>query len=163
MTKAPDHLSAGAASGSLHAMARTRTNGKLLTKAPTAKESKMTATPVVDKAFAATWNALDKDERRQIRRLVRIGQPQETPEQAELAIGFAAYQRSRPWYRFFWLWLVPVVVAGLIAGANLHPVVIGLVLGFVVVSVMARRNFKRAAKVNAPVLDGGTVATPAAA
>jgi hypothetical protein len=144
-------------------MARTRTTGKLLTKAPSAKESKMATGPVVDEAFATRWNALEKSERRQIRRLVRIGLPQPTPEAAELAVGFAAYQRTRPWFRYFWLWIWPLAIAALIAAANLHPIVMGLVLGAVVVSFMSRRNFKRAEKVNAPVLTGESDAVPAAA
>ena len=49
----------------------TKRAGKVLSKAPGAKESKMAATRVVDEAFAATWNSLEKDERRQIRRLGR--------------------------------------------------------------------------------------------
>jgi len=143
-------------------MARTtRTSGKLLSSAPGAKATKMAKAPKVDLEFAEAWNGLDRDERRQIRRLVRIGRPQETVAQAELAVGFAAYQRSRPWFRFFWLWLVPLVVAGLIAGANLHPLVIGMVLGGAVVAIMARRNFTRVAKVNEPLL--GSSVLPAAA
>lgn len=144
-------------------MARTRTTGKLLSKAPSAKHSKMAATPVVDEAFAATWNDLDKADRRQIRRLVRIGRPQETARDAELAVGFAAYQRTRSWYRFFWLWIVPLAVAGLIAGMNIHPIVVGLVLGAVAVAFMSRRNFKRVEKINASVLAGDAGVVPAAA
>ncbi len=145
-------------------MARTRTTGKLMTKATSAKESKMAAAPAVDETFAATWNGMDKTERRQIRRLVRIGRPQESVERAELAVRFAAYQRTRPWYRFYYLWIVPVALAGLIAGANIHPIVLGVVLGALVVSFMSRRNFKRAEKVNAGVLGGElSPAAPAAA
>jgi hypothetical protein len=124
-------------------MARTPTHGKVLTKAPGAKEAKMAKAPRADLGFAATWNATDKDERRQIRRLVRVGRPQQSEAHAELAAGFAAYQRTRPWYRFFWLWLVPVTVAGLIAGAAIHPVVIGMVLAAAGNAVLVRRNFRR--------------------
>jgi hypothetical protein len=147
-------------------MARTTTTGKLLTKAPTAKASKASkasAARGVDEAFATRWNALDKAERRQVRRLVRIGRPQASVEQAELANGFAAYQRTRPWYRFYFLWIIPVALAGFIAAANLHPVVLGLVLGAVVVSFMSRRNFGRAERVNADVLAGEAPPVPAAA
>jgi len=144
-------------------MARTRTTGKLLTKATSAKESKMAAAPVVDEAFAATWNGTDKAERRQIRRLVRIGRPQETVAEAELAVGFAAYQRTRPWFRFFYLWIAPLAIAGLIAGMNIHPLVVGMVFGAVVIALMSRRNFKRVEKVNAPVLAGEAAAVPVAA
>jgi hypothetical protein len=144
-------------------MARTATNGKLLTKAPSAKQSKMAKAPVVDEEFAATWNGLDKAERRQVRRLVRIGRPQETAAEAELAVGFAAYQRSRLWYRLYFLWIAPLAVAGLIAGMNIHPVVVGMVFGAVVLSFMTRRNFTRVEKINAPLLSGEAPAVPAAA
>ena len=147
-------------------MARTRTTGKLLSKAPDAKQSKMGKAPAVDAGFAAEWNSLDKAERRQVRRLVRIGRPQETAEHARLGTAFAAYQRSRAWYRFFWLWIVPLAVAGMVAGLNLHPLVIGMVLGAVAVAYMNRRNYKRADVINAPVLSGGSAAgsaTPVAA
>jgi hypothetical protein len=144
-------------------MARTATTGKLLTKAPSAKQSKMAKAPVVDEEFAATWNGMDKAERRQIRRLVRIGRPQETVAEAELAVAFAAYQRTRPWYRFYFLWIVPLALAGLIAGMNIHPLVVGLVLGAVAVSFMSRRNFKRVETVNAELLSGEAPTVPAAA
>jgi hypothetical protein len=150
-------------------MARTTTSGKLLTKAPAAKASKNSkgskASPPkgVDPVFAARWNALDKDDRRQIRRLVRIGRPQATAAEAELANGFAAYQRTRPWYRFYFLWIIPIFVAAFIAASNLHPIVIGLVLGATAVSFMSRRNFTRAEKVNAEVLSGEGAAAPASA
>lgn len=147
-------------------MARTTTTGKLLTKAPGAKQSKMTKAPAVAADFAAEWNSLDKAERRQIRRLVRIGRPQETVAEARLGVAFAAYQRSRAWYRFFYLWMVPITVAGLVAGLNLHPLVIGMVLGAAAVAYMSRRNFKRADTINAPVLAGERLtgsAAPAAA
>ena len=58
---------------------------------------------------------------------------------------------------------MPLAVAGIIAGANLHPLVIGLVLGAVAVSYMARRNYKRVEKINAPVLGTEAPAVPAAA
>jgi hypothetical protein len=145
-------------------MARTSTTtGRLLSKAPSAKATRMSSTTVVDEAFAAEWNGLDKAERRQIRRLVRIGRPQESLEEGELAVGFAAYQRTRPWYRFYWLWIVPIAIAGLIAAANIHPLAVGLVLGAVVVSFMSRRNFTRVERVNAAVLAGETPAVPTAA
>ena len=68
-------------------MARTATTGKLLTKAPSAKQSKMAKAPVVDEEFAATWNGMDKAERRQIRRLVRIGRPQESVDRGRARRG----------------------------------------------------------------------------
>ena len=107
----------------------------------------------VDLTFAAEWNALDKPTRRQIRRLVRIGRQQENASDARLAVGFAAYQRSRPWYRFFWLWFVPMIVAGTIAGFALHPILIGVVLAVAGNAVLVRRNFKKADWLNEPLLE----------
>lgn len=109
---------------------------------------------LVDRAFAAEWNGLEPGRRRQIRRLVRIGQAQENRLDARLACAFAAYQRSRSWYRWFWLWLVPLAVAGVIVGLGTHPIVLGVVLGSVVSAVMVRRNFRRVDAVNADLLNG---------
>ena len=101
-----------------------------------------------DEAFVARWNALDKQHRRQIRRLVRIGREQENAADARLAVGFAAYQRTRPWYRFFWLWFPLLVVAGVVAGLALHPIVLGMVLAVAANALIVRRAFRRADWVN---------------
>jgi hypothetical protein len=114
----------------------------------------MATTPSGDQAaFIETWNGLPSAERRQIRRLVRIGRPVETREQAPLAVGFADYQATRPWWRYYWFWLAPAVVIALIAAVNIHPIVIGIVLGGMAAAIMIRRNFKRVRKVNAELLD----------
>jgi hypothetical protein len=114
----------------------------------------MPSTPSDDQAaFIATWNALPKAERRQIRRLVRIGRPVEHEDQAPLAVGFADYQASRPWWRYYWFWLVPAVVIALIAAVNIHPIVIGIVLGGMATAIMIRRNFKRVRVINAEFLE----------
>ena len=142
-------------------MSRTPTTGKLLNPAPGAKGSRPKKGPVVDAEFAATWNDLDKPTRRQIRRLVRAGRPQETEQDAELASAFAAYQRARPWYRFFWLWLAPLFVAGVIAGLAIHPIIVGMVLAASGNALIVHRNFKRVDKVNASLSDASVA--PAAA
>lgn len=122
-----------------------------MSSSSSAKPSK--AARNVDPTFAAEWNALDKPSRRQIRRLVRIGRQQENATDARLAVGFAAYQRTRPWYRFFWLWFVPMIVAGTIAGFALHPILIGVVLAVAGNAVLVRRNFKKADWLNEPLLE----------
>jgi len=125
-----------------------------MTSSSSAKPSKNTKSRAnVDPAFAAEWNALDKPTRRQIRRLVRIGRQQENATDARLAVGFAAYQRTRPWYRLFWLWFVPMIVAGTIAGFALHPILIGVVLAVAGNAVLVRRNFKKADWLNEPLLE----------
>ena len=124
-----------------------------MTSSSSAKPSKNVKSRAnVDPAFAAEWNALDKPTRRQIRRLVRIGRQQENATDARLAVGFAAYQRTRPWYRLFWLWFVPMIVAGTIAGFALHPILIGVVLAVAGNAVLVRRNFKKADWLNEPLL-----------
>jgi hypothetical protein len=131
-----------------------RVSGRLLeARSPAEVQGRHNAL-VADPDLASEWNALEKDRRRQIRRLIRIGQPQQDSGGAALAVRFAAFQRTRPWYRFFWLWIVPLAIAGVVAGGALHPVVIGLVLGAVVSAVMVRRNFRRVEKINADLLDG---------
>ncbi len=130
-----------------------RASGRLLEATPPSSTRRLKRSASVDVTdLASQWNDLEKGERRQIRRLVRIGQPQENSENAELAVRFAAFQRSRPWFRFFWLWIVPLTIAGTIAGGSIHPLVVGLVLGAAVSAVMVRRNFKRVEKVNAELL-----------
>ena len=99
-------------------------------------------------AFIETWNATPAPERRQIRRLVRIGRPVENPEQVPLAVGFADYQATRSWWRLFWFWFIPAVLIALIAAVNMHPIVIGLVLGAAASAFVIRRNFKRVRTIN---------------
>lgn len=107
----------------------------------------------VDEAFVAQWNALDKQHRRQVRRLVRIGREQEDATDARLAVGFAAYQRTRPWFRFFWLWFPVVLVAGVVAGLALHPIVFGMILAVAGNALLVRRAFRRADWVNGRLLE----------
>ncbi len=135
-------------------MMTTMTAGKRMNSSAKGSKAKATKTrPGVDLDFAAEWNALDKPTRRQVRRLVRIGRQQENTTDARLANGFAAYQRSRPWYRYFWLWFVPMVIAGTIAGLALHPIILGFVAGIAVNAILVRRNFKKCEWLNEPLLD----------
>ena len=103
--------------------------------------------------FVTEWNETDAAERRQIRRLVRIGSPVETSEQAQLAVGFVEFQQSRPWWRYFWFWLVPAVLIALVAARGIHPILIGMVLAAAASTILVRRNFSRVAKVNAALLE----------
>ena len=139
-------------------MASSSNTGKLLKSSKPAKPAKVSKASAVDPDFAGRWNATDKSERRQIRRLVRIGRPQETEADARLAVGFAAYQRTRPWYRFFWLWFVPVIIGGLGASFATHPIVIGMVAAVAVNALLVRRAFRRTDIVNRPLLEGAVAA-----
>ena len=85
---------------------------------------------------------------------VRIGRQQENADDARLAVGFARYQRTRPWYRLFWLWLIPLIVAGVIAGFALHPILIGVVLAVAGNAFLVRRGFSKADWLNEPLLSG---------
>lgn len=90
--------------------------------------------------FADDWNALPLTDRRRLRRLVRIGRLPEDPEEARLAAEFAAHQRTRLWWRWFWLWFIPGLLLALSAAALIHPIVIGVVLAFGAQALLTRRN-----------------------
>jgi hypothetical protein len=135
-------------------MATSSNTGKLPRSPKPAKPARIPEPSAVDPDFAGRWDATDKSERRRIRRLVRSGRPQKTEADARAAVGFAAYQRTRPWYRFFWLWFVPVVIGGLGASFAAPPIVIGIVVGVFVNALLIRRAFRRTDMVNAPVLGG---------
>ena len=107
---------------------------------------------MTNEQFAQRWNALDKTHRRQIRRLARIGRAQETTEDAQLAVVFAAFQQSRSWYRRCWLWFPVLVIAGIIAGFGIHPLIVGIVIGFAANALFVRRNYARVSLVNADLL-----------
>jgi hypothetical protein len=130
-------------------------------KVPTSRStSPEVARPEPDADLAAEWNELPKRHRKGIRRLTRLGRPQVDAHDAELAIRFATFQRTRGWYRYFWLWFVPLMLGGLTAGAALHPVVIGMVLAAGFTALWARRGYRLVEQINGPVLvgDGGTPA-----
>ena len=95
--------------------------------------------------FADEWNALPFADRRRLGRLVRIGRLPEDPEEARLATEFAAFQRTRMWWRYFWVWFVPGLVLALGVAAVIHPIVIGIVLASAGQAVLTRRNATRIA------------------
>ena len=96
-------------------------------------------------AFIAAWNDLDRRDRSRIRRMVRLGRPLEG-EEAALAVGYAQFQRTRLWTRFFWLWFVPGLVLALGIAASIHPLVIGIVLALAAQAVLADRNLRVTAR-----------------
>lgn len=107
---------------------------------------------LTDEEFAQSWNALPAGDRRRLRRLVRLGRPLDDPDEAALAVGYAKFQRSRPWIRFFWLWFVPGLIVALGIATTLHPVVIGAVLALGGQAVFAQWNLRRAERLNAASL-----------
>ena len=90
--------------------------------------------------FADDWNALPFAERRRLRRLVRLGRLPDDPADAELAMAFAAHQRTRLWWRLFWLWFVPGLVLALGVALLIHPIVIGIVLASAGQALLTRHN-----------------------
>lgn len=102
--------------------------------------------------FARAWNRLAVADRRRVRRLVRIGRPLADPNEAALAVDYAAFQRSRAWNRLFWFWFLPGVLVALGIAATIHPIVIGAVLALATQALFAQRNLTRVEKVNAGVL-----------
>ena len=124
-------------------------------KVPTSRSTSPKGTrPDPDADLVAEWNDLPKRHRKGIRRLTRLGRPQLDVNDAELAVRFAAFQRTRGWYRHFWLWFVPLMLGGLMAGAALHPVVIGMVLAAGFTALWARRGYRLVEKINEPLLAG---------
>ena len=90
-------------------------------------------------------------DRLRVRRLVRLGRPVATPEEARLAVAYAAFQRSRVWFRLFWLWFVPGLFVALGIAARIHPLVVGVVLALAAQAAFTRRNLGRVEAVNAGV------------
>ena len=105
-----------------------------------------------DQAFVAAWRALDARDRRRLRRLVRVGRPVTDRDDAAVAVAYARYQRSRPWWRLFWLWFVPGLIVAIGVAVTIHPLVIGVVLGFAAQALLVRRNTQRAEHVNEAAL-----------
>ncbi len=96
--------------------------------------------------FIADWNTLERAERKQLRRLVRLGRPIENPRLERLASSYAQYQRSRIWARPFWAWFAPGVIVALGIASQLPPVVVGIVLALGAQAVLTNRNLRRRAR-----------------
>jgi hypothetical protein len=119
--------------------------------------------PGLDPAFTAQWNELPKRHRKGIRRLTRLCRPQLGRHDAELAVTFAGFQRTRGWYRFFWAWFVPLMLGGLMAATAIGPLAVGIVFGSGFFAVWARRGYRQVERINAKVLEGDTEHASAAA
>jgi hypothetical protein len=98
---------------------------------------------VEDPDFIAAWNGLERRERLRIRRLVRIGRDVDDAKLAPIAAGYARYQTSRLWLRYFWLWFVPGVVLALGIASQIHPVLVGAVIALAAQSAFAYFNLRR--------------------
>jgi len=105
------------------------------------------STPITDDdAFVEAWNALDRPERKRLRRLVRLGRPIDEPKLAGIAPSYARYQRARAWVRYFWLWFVPGLFVALTIAGRAHPVFVGIVLALAVQAVLTNHHLRRAAR-----------------
>jgi hypothetical protein len=95
--------------------------------------------------FAAEWNALGRGERMELRRLVRMGRPVRT-DRRQLAADYARFQLQRPWIRLFWVWFAPGIALALAIGAQVHPILVGVVLALGAQSVWAWFNLRKVAR-----------------
>jgi len=113
------------------------------------------STSAGEEDFPRRWNSLKRRDRLRIRRLVRLGRPVATRDEAALAVAYARWQASRPWVRWFWVWFVPALCLSLVAAARVHPVFVGVVLALAAQAVFAHRNLRRVGKLNAAMLEPG--------
>jgi hypothetical protein len=97
-------------------------------------------------AFSTKWNALDRQDRLRLRRLVRIGRTVDDPELARLAPGYAQWQMQRPWMRLFWLWFIPGIFIVLGATARIHPLLVGVTIALGAQAVWAYFNLRKTAR-----------------
>lgn len=98
--------------------------------------------------FISEWNALDRHDRRIVKRLVRIGRSIDDPKLARVAVGYARYQRSRIWARFFWAWFAPGVIVALAVASQVHPLALGVVLALAAQAVLTNRNLRKRASLH---------------
>jgi len=101
---------------------------------------------------AVAYNALPRVDQKVLRRTVRMGRPLHSPEEARMAVAFARYQRSQPWYRLFWVLFVPGVVISLVIASRLHLAVVGVVLAFAAQGAWGWISLRRVEKVNRAAL-----------
>lgn len=102
--------------------------------------------PRTTEQFLKAWKALSSKDRRRIRQLVRFGWTIENRKEAALAADYARYLQTRAWARRFWLWYPFVLMAALLAAAQIHPIAIGIVIALGIQTVLAQRNIRRRAR-----------------
>lgn len=129
-------------------------NGRRLSPGPRPVRSNAVADVPTGSVFLERWNDLPRTDRVYVRRIVRTGQRFKADEQdlAQMGVGYARYQLSKPWQRLFWVWFLPALVLSFSAGLRVHELVAGAVLGAALLAWSARRNLKRAQAVNASLL-----------
>ena len=73
-----------------------------------------------------------------------MGRPVDTPNWPSSARQYARWQMHRPWMRFFWLWFVPGIVVVLGVAAQIHPILVGVVVALGAQAVWAWFNLRKA-------------------
>ncbi len=106
----------------------------------------------MDDPDAVAFNALPRLEQKVLRRTVRMGRPLDTPEEARMAVAFARYQRSQPWYKLFWVLFVPGVVVSMAVASTLHLAGMGVVLALAAQGAWGWISLCRVEKVNRHLL-----------
>ncbi|MBA2752220.1 MAG: hypothetical protein H0U41_08310 [Actinobacteria bacterium] len=103
---------------------------------------------------AVAYNALARVDQKVLRRTVRMGRPLASPEEAGMAVAFARYQRSQPWYRLFWVLFAPGVVISVVIASRLHLAVVGVVLAIAAQGAWGWRSLRRVERINRHLLTG---------
>jgi len=81
-----------------------------------------------------------------------MGRPVASPEEARMAVAFAGYQRSRPWFKLFWIMFVPGLVISLAVASTLHLVVMGVVMAIAAQAAWGWVSLRRVERVNRRLL-----------
>lgn len=101
---------------------------------------------------AAAYNALPMVEQKVLRRTMRMGRAQGSPEEARMAVALARFQRAQPWYRLFWLLFLPGLVLSVVIASRLHVALVGVVLALAAQGAWGWVSLRRVEKVNRHLL-----------
>ncbi|CAA9239911.1 MAG: hypothetical protein AVDCRST_MAG76-1714 [uncultured Acidimicrobiales bacterium] len=107
--------------------------------------------PAADPA-AVAFNALPRIDQKVLRRTVRMGRPLATTEEARMAVAFARFQRSQPWYKLFWVLFMPGAVVSMVVASTLHLAMVGVVLAVAAQGAWAWISLRRVERVNRNLL-----------
>ncbi|MEO5680020.1 MAG: hypothetical protein ABIS47_10165 [Acidimicrobiales bacterium] len=103
---------------------------------------------------ALAYNDLPRVEQKLLRRTVRMGRPMASRDEAGMAVAFARYQRTQPWYKLFWVLFIPGLVVSLAVASTLHLAVVGIVLAVAAQGAWGWISLRRVEKVNRHLLGG---------
>lgn len=101
---------------------------------------------------AVAFNSLTRVDQKVLRRTVRMGRPLSTAGEARMAVAFARFQRSQPWYKLFWVLFVPGVVVSVAVASRLHLAVVGVVLAVAAQGAWGWISLRRVERVNRHLL-----------